>query len=178
MEPHFAIYLAPDEADRKGATQLAASGLVANSTVEAGAQDVQFGFAHGALEAEQQAVIEHGGMIDAVSVANERVSEAAEIEQTVPIGVVAREAGHLETEHDTNVSERDLGSETGEAAALNDAGAGQAEVFVDHDDLLCRPAKRGCLGDQGILALRRFAIVFDLSGGGLAKIDVSRAVQM
>ena len=120
MEPHFAIDLTPDEPDGKGATQLAASGLVANSTDEAGAQDVELGFAHGALEAEQQAVIEHGGMIDAISVANERVGEAAEIEQTVPIGIVARETGHLETEHDTNVSERDLGSETGEAAALND----------------------------------------------------------
>src|SRR4029077_11056650 len=98
-------------------------------------------------------------MISAVGVAKEGASEAAEIEQTVPIGVVAREAGHLETEHDTNVSERDLGSETGEAAALTDAAAGQSEVFVDHDELLCRPAKRGCLGDQGILALRRFSIV-------------------
>src|SRR6516164_9646149 len=58
------------------------------------------------------------------------------------------------------------------------AGARQAEVFVEYDGLLCRPAKRGCLGDQGILALHRFAIVLDLSGGGLAKIDVSRAVQM
>jgi hypothetical protein len=178
MESHFAIFLTPDEADGKTATQLAASGLVANSAVEAGAQDMQLGFAHGALEAEQQAIIEHRRMIDAVGIADERVGETAEIKQAVPIGIVAREAGHFEAEHDADMSERDFCSETGEAAALDDAGAGQAEVFVDHDDLLRRPAEHGCLGDQSILTLRGFAIVLDLGGGGLAKIDVSCAAQM
>src|ERR1700716_3216122 len=106
-------------------------------------------------------------MIDAVSIANKRVGEAAEIEQAVPIGIVASEAGHFETEHDADVSERNFGGETGEAAAV--ARAGQAEVFVDHDDLLRRPAKRGCLECQSILALRRFAIALDLCGRGLSK---------
>ncbi len=173
-----AILFAPDEADGKAATQLAAGRLVANSAVEAGAQDMQLGFAHGALEAEQQAIIEHRRMIDAIGIADERVGEAAEVEQAIPIGIVAREAGHFETEHDADVSERDFGGETGEAAAFDDASAGQAEVFVDYDDLLRRPAKRGCLGDQSILTLRGFAIVLDLSGGGLSKIDVSGAAQM
>ena len=49
MEPHFAIFLPPDEADGKAATQLAAGGLVANPAVEAGPQDMQLGFADGAL---------------------------------------------------------------------------------------------------------------------------------
>jgi hypothetical protein len=46
------------------------------------------------------------------------------------------------------MSEHDFCGEAGEAVALDDASAGQAEVFVDHDDLLRRPAKRGCLVDQ------------------------------
>ncbi len=124
MEPHFTIFLTPDEADGKAATQFAASGLVANPAVEAGAQDMQLGFAHGALEAKQQTIIEHRRMIDAVGIADERVGETAQIEQAVPIGIVAREAGHFEAEHDANMSERDFCGETGEAAALDDAGAG------------------------------------------------------
>ena len=90
----------------------------------------------------------------------------------------AREAGHFESEHDADMSKRDFCGQTGEAGALDDTAARQAEVFVDHDDPFRRPAKRGRLGDQSILTLRRFAIVFDLSRGGLSKIDVSRAGQL
>ncbi len=43
-------------------------------------------------------------MIDAI--ADERVGETAEIEQAVPIGIVAREAGHFESEHDADMSKR------------------------------------------------------------------------
>jgi hypothetical protein len=49
MESHFAVFLAPDEADGETSTQFAASSLVANPAVEAGAQDVKLGFAHCAL---------------------------------------------------------------------------------------------------------------------------------
>jgi hypothetical protein len=112
------------------------------------------------------------------AIADERVGETAEIEQAVPIGIVAREAGHFECEHDAYMSKHDFCGETGEAGALNDTGARQAEVFVDHDDPFRRPAKRGRLGDQSILTLRRFAIVFDLIRRGLSKIDVSRAAQL
>jgi hypothetical protein len=72
----------------------------------------------------------------------------------------------------------DFCGETGEAGTLDDTPARQAEVFVDHDDPFRRPAKRGRLGDQSILTLRRFAIVFDLGRGRLSEIDVSRAGQL
>jgi hypothetical protein len=81
-------------------------------------------------------------IIDVIAIADERIGETAEIEQAVPIGIVAREAGHFEAEHDADMSEHDFCGEMSEAAALDDAGAGQAEVFVDYDDLLRRPAKR------------------------------------
>src|SRR6202035_4605168 len=84
---HLAILLAPDEAHGKAAPQLAACRLVADAAVEAGAQDMQFGLAHGALEAEQQAVVEQGGMIDAVAIADQRVGEVAEVDEAVPIGI-------------------------------------------------------------------------------------------
>jgi hypothetical protein len=74
-------------------------------------------------------------------IADKRVGETAEIEQAVPIGIVARGSAHFEAEHDVDMSEHDFCGETGEAAALNDAGAGQAEVFIDHDVPFRRPAK-------------------------------------
>ena len=100
MEPDLALLLSPDEADRQAAAQFAARGLVANAAVEPRAQDVQLGFAHGALEAEHQAVVEQGGVIDAVGVGDQGVGDAAQIEQAIPVGVVARQARDLEAEHD------------------------------------------------------------------------------
>src|ERR1700720_3898547 len=134
---------------------------------------MQLSLAHGALEAEQQSVVEHRGMIDAVGIADESVSEAAEIEQAIPVGVVAGEAGD-----DADMAEGDFGGEPGEAIALDDAGSGKPEVLVDNDDLLRRPAKLNCLGGQGVLALCRFSIVLDLSRRGLSEINVGSAPQM
>src|SRR6516165_9937982 len=117
-----AMQLAPDQTNRQAAPQFAASGLVANPAIKTRSYDMQLSLAHGALEAEQQSVVEHRGMIDAVGIADEGVSEAAEIEQAIPVGVVAGEAGDFEAEHDADMSERDLGGEPCEAAARDDAG--------------------------------------------------------
>ena len=172
------MQLAPDQTNRQAAPQFAASGLVANPAIKTRSYDMQLSLAHGALETEQQSIVEHRGMIDAVGIADEGVSEAAEIEQAIPVGIVAGEAGDLETEHDPDMSKRDVRREPREAAALDDAGAGQAEIFVDDDDLLRRPAERSRPGGQGVLALCGLAIVLDLSGRGLSEIDVGGAAQM
>src|SRR5258708_6477039 len=49
MEENLTILFSPDEAHRQAAPQLSASGLVADAAVEPGANNVQLGFAHGAL---------------------------------------------------------------------------------------------------------------------------------
>src|SRR5512132_2650570 len=167
MEAHLAIVLTPHEAYGKPAAQFAARCLVADAAEQACAQHIQLGLAYGALQAKQQSIVEHGGVIDAVGIADERVGEAAEIEQAIPVGIVAGEAGDLETEHDPDMSKRDFRGEPREAAAFDDAGARKPEVFVDDDDLLRQPAERGCPGGQGILALCGLAVVLDLSSSGL-----------
>lgn len=58
MKANLAIGLAPDETDRQATAQLAARRFVADAAIEASAQHVQFGLAHGALEPEQEPVIE------------------------------------------------------------------------------------------------------------------------
>ena len=58
MEAHLAVLFAPDEADGETATQFAARGFVANAAEQAATQNMQFGFAHRALETEQEPVVE------------------------------------------------------------------------------------------------------------------------
>jgi hypothetical protein len=114
------------------------------------------------LEAEQQAIIEHRRMIDAIGIADERVGETAEIEQAVPIGVVAREAVHFEASTDANMSERDFcAARRAKPLLSNDAGARQApRSWSIYNDRLRRPAERGHLGSM--LTLRGFTIVLDM----------------
>src|SRR5215831_2432239 len=58
VEEDFAILFSPNEAHGQPAPQFSASGLVANTAVEAGADNVQLGFAHGAFQPQQQPVVE------------------------------------------------------------------------------------------------------------------------
>ncbi len=49
VKAHLAVLLAPDEADGQAPTQFAAGGLVTDTPVEPGPENVEFGFTHGAL---------------------------------------------------------------------------------------------------------------------------------
>src|SRR6185369_11424575 len=68
MEQHLAVRVAPDEACRQATPQLSALSLVADAAVETGSEHMQLGLAHGALEPEQQTVVEQRRMIDAVGI--------------------------------------------------------------------------------------------------------------
>jgi hypothetical protein len=171
VEADLAIGFAPDKADRQSSAQFTAHRLVANAAVEAGPQHMQLGFAHRALEPEQEAIVEEGGMIDAVSIADQRIGEAAQLDEAMPIGVVARQARDLEPQHEADVGERDLGSEPGEARSRDKAGAGESEVLIDDDDAIGGPTEFAGLGGKRILSIGRLAIVLDLGGAGLAQVD-------
>lgn len=55
-------------------------------------QYMQLRLAHRSFEAEQQTVVEQCRMIDAVGIPDQRVGEASEVDEAVPIGIVARKA--------------------------------------------------------------------------------------
>jgi hypothetical protein len=113
---------------------------------------VQLRLAHGALETEQQTVVEVGRIVDAVLVEDEGVGEGADLEQPVPVGGVAGEARDLEAEDDAGVAEPDLGDERLEGLAIGAGGPGESEVAVDDDDALVGPAERDGALAKGVLA--------------------------
>jgi hypothetical protein len=124
MKEDFPILFSPDEAHGQAAPQFSASGFVADAAVQPGAKDVQLGFAHCALEAEQKAIVEQRRVIDAVVVANESIGDAAQFEQAIPVGVVSSQARHFQSEDDAHVSQRDFAGEASKPGALVGAGAG------------------------------------------------------
>src|SRR5215831_3470308 len=117
-------------------------------------------------------------VVDTVAVSDQRVGDATEIEQAIPVSVVARHAGDFEAEHDADVAERHLGGHACEPGTLGESGAGQTQVFVDDDHLLFGPTEFLCFLTQSILAHRGFAVVFDLGRGGLANVDEGGALDM
>ena len=141
VETNLAVLLAPDKANRQAAPEFAACRLIANAAIEARAQYVQLCFAHGALQAQQQPVIEHRRVIEAVAIADQRVGEAGEIDEAIPFGIVAGQARDFQTQHEANTGERHLGSEPGKAGAGRGSATGQAQIFINDDDPFGRPAE-------------------------------------
>lgn len=75
-----------DEADRRAHLKLAPARLVELAATHAGLEHMQLGLTHGALEPQQQSVIEVGGIVDAVFVEDQGRGERAEFNEPVPVG--------------------------------------------------------------------------------------------
>src|SRR6516164_3949952 len=118
METNFAFLFSPHEAHWQAATQFAAGCFVANSPLQSRAQDVKFCLRHNTLQPENQAIVEKRRMIDAVAISDQSVGHAAEIEQAIPVGMVARQAGDFQAEHDSRTAQSDFRGEVREAGAL------------------------------------------------------------
>ena len=121
VKADLAVLFAPDEAHRETATQFAPRRFVADAAEQASPQDVQLGLTHRAFQAEHQSVVEHCRVVDPIGVADQSVGQAAEIEQAVPIGVIAGQTRDLQAEHDTDMPQRDLRGEPGKATAFDNA---------------------------------------------------------
>ena len=80
------------EADRRAHPQLPPPGLVELSPEQPGAQHVQLGFTHRALEAQEQAIVKVTRVVDAVLVEDERLGEGADFQEPMPVRRIARQA--------------------------------------------------------------------------------------
>jgi hypothetical protein len=130
------------------------------------------------IEPQQQAVVEERRMIDAVVVANESVGDAAQFQQPIPIGIVPRQTGDLQSEDDAHVGQCDFAGEACKSGARVPAGTGKSEILVDDHHLFLRPSQlAGAIG-QGVLTGSGLAIMLDLTGGGLANVHIGSALLM
>ena len=167
---HDAVLGVVDESDGERDPQLAAARPAPDAAAQPGAQQMEFGLTHGALEAEEEPVVEVGGVVDAVLVEDQGVGEGAQLEQPVPVGVVAGEPGDFETEDDAGGAHADFGDEAAEALPVG-GGAGPAEVGVDDDDLAGRPAEGERPLAERVLAAGALLVLDHLAEGGLAHIQ-------
>src|SRR5207253_874129 len=178
MEADLAILLAPDEPNRQTTPQLATGRLVADAAIEARTQDVEFSLGHGALQPQHQTVVEVAGVIEAVIIGEQRVGDPAQVQQTVPISVVACESGQFQAKDDADVTECHLGREVAETRADGDAVGRGALVFIDDDYLVALPTELERACDELVLASSRLGVTLDLARAGLPHIDDGQALAM
>jgi hypothetical protein len=67
-------------------------------------------------------------------IADQTVSEAAEVEQLVPVQAIAGKPGDVIGEYDPDIAEGDPTDQLGEARPPLGRAGGQAEVVVDNID--------------------------------------------
>ena len=106
---HHLVGRVVDQPDRQGHLQFTAANLGQLAAAQPGADEVQFGFTHGAFQPEQQPVVELARVIQAVLVADQGAGQRADLQQPVPVGVVAGQPGHFQAEHDPGPAHADVG---------------------------------------------------------------------
>src|SRR5215212_7568204 len=169
---------AAQEAARQVEAQLAALGLVPAPLLEPRPHDVELSLAHGALEAQQEAVVVEPRVVHAVVVGDEGSGQGADFEQVVPVPAGAREARDLEAEHQADMAEADLGDQPLEAGPLRRRGAGAAEVVVDDDHSRAGPPEQAGPVSERVLDPGRLAVVLELLEGRLPDVDNGQPLEV
>ena len=155
-----------------GPAQLAAPRLGHPRLEHPGFENVQFGFGHGRLQAQQEPVIvTAAGIIHRFGIGDERIEQGADLKELVPVPARPCQARHLDSEDEADVAEADLGDQALEPGPTLDGLAGAPEVVVDHDHALARPAEVHGPLDQGVLEAGGLLVALDLLGRGLADVD-------
>src|ERR1017187_4540444 len=103
------------------------------------------------------------GIVDTVFIEDQRLRESGQLQQPMPVGVVASKSRHLEAKHDAGTPESDFADQLLETIPVVSMRAGDACIAVDRVDTLYGPAKRHGAFAQTVLALATLGVLKDLS---------------
>ena len=95
--------------------QLAAAGLGQLTAAQPGPDEMELSLADLPFHPEDQAVVEVPRVVEAVLVADQGAGHGADLQELVPVGVVAGQPGAFQAEHDPGPSQRYLGDHLLEA---------------------------------------------------------------
>ena len=165
-------------ADGNVQEQLATLRLVPAAAQQAIPKRDQFKFAHGALHSQKEPIVAVQGIVDAILIAQQRVEDAAHIDELMPVLVGSRQPAEFQPQDHPDVIQAHLRHQPLKPRALVGGLAALSLILVDHHDALGRPAQ--ALGElrQSILPLARLAVLEHLLWRGLPHIDHRQTVQM
>jgi hypothetical protein len=123
---------------------------------------MQFRFAHRTLEPQDEPVVEQSRMVDTVGIADQGIGHATKVEQTIPVDIIACEAGDFEPQNDPYMPQCDVGGQLGKAGSLCRAGPGKAQILIDDGNLIPCPTEIHGAVDQSVLTRSGLPVVLDL----------------
>ena len=167
------------KANRHVRAQRSASCGFPQPTVQSRTNQVEFDLTDRTFEPEQQPVIEAARMIEPIGIRDERIDETTQVEQVVPLTIVAGHARDFGGYDDADVAQSHLGDESIESdASYASTAPTYSKVFIDHHYLRSRPAQLGGPLHQTILQALALLVVQDLAGRGLTNVDRGLASKM
>ncbi len=126
---HQAAGVVPDVTRTRPEAERAPLRLAAHRFDQALLHHVQLGFTHRPFQAQQQPIVVGPRVVDPFGIADQRLTDRADVEQMVPIPVAPRNARDVEAENQADLSQRRLGDHLVEAGALAAAGRGLAQAW-------------------------------------------------
>lgn len=117
-------------------------------------------------------------IVETFAIGNDDAEERAQIEELMPVAVVAGKPRSVEADDKAGIAQTDLGDQLLEAHPLDGAGSGFAKVFVDDMDPFMRPAESDGTIDEAVLQLRAFLMMPHLVHGRLADVNISELAAM
>ena len=139
-------------------------------------KQTQLKLAHRAFEAEEESVVNQARIIDPVVIDQDRLGHAAQINEVMPVAIVAGEARRLQGKHGAHGPFTHGGEQPAEARTRLPPCAAHAEIVVNHDD--AREAHLPRAIGEAVLALLAFAVMAHLLETRLTDIDVRGSLKM
>jgi hypothetical protein len=139
------------EPDRQELPQFTAGGLVPQPGSQPRSDQMQLGLAHRALQPEHQPIIEIRWVVDTVGVGDQGVGQGTQIQQLIPVGVIAGQPADLDAENDPNASQADIGNQILKPFPCGGVCPGPAQVGIDDSHLMRIPAQRHRVFPQLVL---------------------------
>ena len=164
-----------DQADGQAQLEFAALRLAALPADQPGADALKLILRQCPLQPEQELVVAVVGIVHAGLVQDEGVGDGGDLQQLVPVGVVAAQTRDFQAQHEADFPGGDTRHEIAEAATVGAVRAGLALVVVNGADALIGPAERDRALTQTVLATRALGVLQHLVHGGLADIQTRLA---
>jgi hypothetical protein len=133
---------------------------------------MQLCLAHDARQPEQQSVVIQGGLIEALSIGYQYAEDRTQLQQLMPVSIVARQPRSIEAQHQAGFAEANLPDQTLKAVALRTGGTRLPKIIVNDSDALAWPPECYCAIDQMILEFRALLMLTNLTCCGLAYVNI------
>src|SRR6266508_5155524 len=139
---------------------------------------MQFQFGDQAFEAQNEAPVDGGRIVNAVLIADETGAKSAQIEQLIPVGAVPRQARDIVSEDDAHLFLVDECDEFLKTEPSFRRPTGAAEIGIDNADLAGFPTGGAGTVLEVILKSQAFLVVQRLVPAGLANVHDGQTLPM